>query len=74
MLRPPKLTKLSKFTDKKVRIDLPTGGYFIAVPQQWLEEDYDSFLVAIVETTEWGREGNLVELTEDEIKDVQLIQ
>ncbi|MDA8441222.1 MAG: hypothetical protein M0Z55_02495 [Peptococcaceae bacterium] len=73
MQRPPILTKLSKFTDKKVRIDLLGGGYYVAIPQQWLEEDYDSFLVAIVETTEWAREGNLVELTENEIKDVQLV-
>lgn len=70
----PNLNKLSQYRDHKVRIDLSGGGYFIAVPEQWLEEEYESYLIAIVETTEWGREGNLVELTEDEIEDVQLIQ
>ncbi len=64
------LEKLFKLTDKNAKVVLNSGESFICVPLQYLEEEYESFLVRVSETSGMYSQGSLVELEESQIKSV----
>lgn len=64
------LEKLFEFEDQKVEVRLTNGKKMRCIPQQYLEEDYESYLVDVYESYGGYTKGMLVELTEKEIEEV----
>lgn len=65
------LVKLAENIDKKVEVHLKNGEKLRCKPQQYLEEDYESFLVETYENYGSYSAGMLVELEEDQISAVK---
>lgn len=61
------LEKLDSLRDQKVEIHLKNGVKMRCIPQQYLEEDYDSYLVDTYESYGGYPARMLVELVENEI-------
>ena len=64
------LEKLNELVDKRSSIELNTGQNIICIPSQYLQEDYESFLIKVLESTGEYSAGDLVELEEYQIKSV----
>ncbi|WP_100331277.1 hypothetical protein [Bacillus xiapuensis] len=64
------LEKLQELKRKKVEVHLANGEKMRCIPQQYLQEEYDSYLVCACERYGGFLEGMLVEFREEEIKEV----
>lgn len=69
-----KLEQLYQNRRKKVEIHLTNGKKLRCIPIQYLEEDYESFLVDTYESFGGYPEKTLVELKEKEIKAIKQIK
>lgn len=61
------LKQLELNIDKKVEIHLKNGEKLRCIPQQYMEDEYESFLVETYESYGSYLAGNLVEIFENEI-------
>jgi len=67
------LEKVDKQRKKKARITYNDGEVIICRPLQYLEEDYDSYLVEVLEQSPNFPAGQLLEVAEKEIKTVEAV-
>ncbi len=67
----PMLEKLEKYRDKAVRIIFTNGSTLLCEPLQFLEEEYESYMVRSIEATDFYPKGTLMEIYEEDVKDVQ---
>ena len=67
------LEKINKFREKKIKIIFSSGEEVICRPLQYLEEDYDSYLVEVVDGLSYFPNDELLEVEESEIKSIEEI-
>jgi hypothetical protein len=67
------LKKLQENRLKKVKVSLSSGARVVCKPIQALEEDYESFVIEVLENTNEFRVGQLIEVLEEDLKTVELI-
>ncbi|MCU9614091.1 hypothetical protein OEV98_11020 [Caldibacillus lycopersici] len=65
------LEKLNSLKGKKVEILLKEGRPIRCIPKQYLEEEYESYLVELFEESAGFQKGTLMELEEEQIKEIR---
>ncbi len=64
------INKLNSLKYKKVKMTYSDGEEVICKPLQYLEEDYESYLVEVLEQSTNFPPGQLLEVEGDEIKSI----
>lgn len=63
--------KLAKLQNKRVKITLNDGQTLICMPYDYLQEEYPSYAVEILENSGLFEKGNLFEVLEEDLVKVE---